>query len=440
MTLNWQVSWYLSVFNSALLTHIKILVRHFFRPKRKGQQVKLLHTSDLHLGKKIKNISLLEDQEEALLSILSIAKTNNIDAMILAGDIFDKGVPSVNALNLFQTFLENCKKSDIPVYIIAGNHDDASRLSCYTQFFTNSPIKIAKPFSSTPQYDDLKVGNEVVRIHFLPYITPAIVRQEYPEHSEEISSYSDAVKFALSQQPLLQNALNILIAHQFVIDGQQLPEQSDSENIMVGGVDSVDYSLFEDFSYIALGHLHIRQTIGRDTVCYSGSILPYSDSEIKKKDKFLSSVTTNVTAYYAEKTVELVDITNGNIQTQSTPIHTSKAFRKITCSKSSIDEIVNENNIRNDYVYVTLTDESFVNAIYYVKEQFPNLLKLTFESPGGKSKKVTTTYEHPSTHNNLLEVITNFIETQQGSELNEDQRNILLSIIAELNNSNEEDN
>ena len=402
--------------------------------------MKLLHTSDLHLGKKIKNISLLEDQEEALSSILSIAKTNNIDAMILAGDIFDKGVPSVNALNLFQTFLENCKKSDIPVYIIAGNHDDASRISCYTQFFTNSPIKFAKPFSSTPQYDDLKVGKETVRIHFLPYITPAIVRQEYPEHSEEISSYSDAVKFALSQQPLLQNAPNILIAHQFVIDGQQLPEQSDSENITVGGVDSVDYSLFEDFSYVALGHLHIRQTIGRDTVCYSGSILPYSDSEIKKKDKVLSSVTTDVTAYYAEKTVELVDITNGNIQTQSTPIHTSKAFRKITCSKSSIDEIVNENNIRDDYVYVTLTDESFVNAIYYVKEQFPNLFKLTFESPSGKSKKVTTTYEHLSTHNNLLEVITNFIETQQGSELNEDQRNILLSIITELNNSNEEDN
>lgn len=402
--------------------------------------MKLLHTSDLHLGKKIKNISLLEDQEEALSSILSIAKTNNIDAMILAGDIFDKGVPSVNALNLFQTFLENCKKSDIPVYIIAGNHDDASRISCYTQFFTNSSIKFAKPFSSTPQYNDLKVGNEVVRIHFLPYITPAIVRQEYPEHSEEISSYSDAVKFALSQQPLLQNAPNILIAHQFVIDGQQLPEQSDSENITVGGVDSVDYSLFEDFSYVALGHLHIRQTIGRDTVCYSGSILPYSDSEIKKKDQVLSSVTTNVTAYYAEKTVELVDITNGNIQTQSTPIHTSKAFRKITCSKSSIDEIVNENNICNDYVYVTLTDESFVNAIYYVKEQFPSLFKLTFESPSGKSKKVTTTYEHLSTHNNLLEVITNFIETQQGSELNEDQRNILLSIITELNNSNEEDN
>ena len=402
--------------------------------------MKLLHTSDLHLGKKIKNISLLEDQEEALSSILSIAKTNNIDAMILAGDIFDKGVPSVNALNLFQTFLENCKKSDIPVYIIAGNHDDASRISCYTQFFTNSPIKFAKPFSSTPQYDDLKVGKETVRIHFLPYITPAIVRQEYPEHSEEISSYSDAVKFALSQQPLLQNAPNILIAHQFVIDGQQLPEQSDSENITVGGVDNVDYSLFEDFSYVALGHLHIRQTIGRDTVCYSGSILPYSDSEIKKKDKVLSSVTTDVTAYYAEKTVELVDITNGNIQTQSTPIHTSKAFRKITCSKSSIDEIVNENNIRDDYVYVTLTDESFVNAIYYAKEQFPNLFKLTFESPSGKSKKVTTTYEHLSTHNNLLEVITNFIETQQGSELNEDQRNILLSIITELNNSNEEDN
>ena len=402
--------------------------------------MKLLHTSDLHLGKKIKNISLLEDQEEALSSILSIAKTNNIDAMILAGDIFDKGVPSVNALNLFQTFLENCKKSDIPVYIIAGNHDDASRISCYTQLFTNSPIKFAKPFSSTPQYDDLKVGKETVRIHFLPYITPAIVRQEYPEHSEEISSYSGAVKFALSQQPLLQNAPNILIAHQFVIDGQRLPEQSDSENIIVGGVDSVDYSLFEDFSYVALGHLHIRQTIGRDTVCYSGSILPYSDSEIKKKDQVLSSATTDITAYYAEKTVELVDITNGNIQTQSTPIHTSKAFRKITCSKSSIDEIVNENNIRDDYVYVTLTDESFVNAIYYVKEQFPNLFKLTFESPSGKSKKVTTTYEHLSTHNNLLEVITNFIETQQGSELNEDQRNILLSIITELNNSNEEDN
>lgn len=402
--------------------------------------MKLLHTSDLHLGKKIKNVSLLEDQEEALSSILSIAKTNKIDAMILAGDIFDKGVPSVNALNLFQTFLENCKKSDIPVYIIAGNHDDASRISCYTQFFTSSPIKFAKPFSSTPQYDDLKVGKETIRIHFLPYITPAIVRQEYPEHSEEISSYSDAVKFALSQQPLLQNVPNILIAHQFVIDGQQLPEQSDSENIIVGGVDSVDYSLFEDFSYVALGHLHIRQTIGRDTVCYSGSILPYSDSEIKKKDKVLSSVTTDVIAYYAEKTVELVDITSGNIQTQSTPIHTSKTFRKITCSKNSIDTIVTENNVRNDYVYVTLTDESFVSALYYVKEQFPNLLKLSFESPSGKSKKVTTTYEHPSTHNNLLEVITNFIETQQGSELNEDQRNILLSIITELNNSNEEDN
>lgn len=401
--------------------------------------MKLLHTSDLHLGKKIKNIPLLEDQEEALSSILSIAKTNNIDAMILAGDIFDKGVPSVNALNLFQTFLENCKKSDIAVYIIAGNHDDASRISCYTQFFTNSAIKIAKPFSSTPQYDDLKVGNEVVRIHFLPYITPAIVRQEYPEHSEEISSYSDAVNFALSQQPLLQNAPNILIAHQFIIDGQQLPEQSDSENITVGGVDSVDYSLFEDFSYVALGHLHIRQTIGRGTVCYSGSILPYSDSEIKKKDQVLSSVTTDVTAYYAEKTVELVDITSGNIQTQSIPIHTSKTFRKITCTKNSIDKIVNENNIRNDYVYVTLTDESFVNAIYYVKEQLPNLLKLTFESPSGKSKKVTTTYEHPSAHNNPLEVITNFVETQQGSELNEDQCNILLSIITELNNSNEED-
>ena len=401
--------------------------------------MRLLHTSDLHLGKKIKNVSLLEDQREALSNILTIAKTNNIDAMLFAGDIFDKGVPSVNALNLFQSFLESCKKSDIPVYIIAGNHDDASRISYCTQFFTNSLIKFAKPFSSIPQYDDLKIGNEIIRIHFLPYITPAVVRQEYPEYAEAISSYSDAVKFALSKQPILQNAPNILIAHQFVINGSQLPEQSDSENISVGGVDSIDSLLFENFSYVALGHLHMRQTIGRDTVCYSGSILPYSESEIKKNDSNINN-NSSVSMQYAEKTVEIVDIDNKNIESQSIPIYTSKKFRKLQCSKNDIDNNHNMDTIRNDYIYVTLTDKPFINAIHYIKEYFPNLIKLNFKSPEKKTRNNDVLQEYFSSVKTPLEIIESFFTTQQSEELSKDQRELLLSIYKEINNASEEDN
>ena len=225
--------------------------------------MKLLHIADLHIGKRVGGLSMIEEQKNVIAQLEALAKTEDIEAVLIAGDVFDRPVPSHEALetceSLFSAFCEN----GIDVFVIPGNHDSSQQLAFCSHLLAPSGLHIAKAFDGHIETHTLDDGKDRVCIHLLPFIRPTDVRMALAEKADEISTHEDAVSAALSQDKIDEAAFNILVAHQFVTSGDERPETSDSEIMSVGGSDNVDASLFDAYDYVALGHLHRAQHIGR---------------------------------------------------------------------------------------------------------------------------------------------------------------------------------
>ena len=234
--------------------------------------MKILHLSDLHFGKRLNNFSLLEDQYHVNRQIFKLAKDTHIEAVIIAGDVFDRQIPSAGAVQLFDDFLNFWAELNLPVFIISGNHDSAERLSFGAHIFSQNNIYISPVYNGQIEPISLNDAYGKINFYLLPFIKPATVRPFFPD--EKINSYTEAVQTVLNNLPLNKDERNILIAHQFVT-GAVL---SDSEEIVVGGLDNVDAHVFDAFDYVALGHIHTPQTILRDSIRYCGSLLKYSFS------------------------------------------------------------------------------------------------------------------------------------------------------------------
>ncbi len=373
--------------------------------------MKIMHLSDLHLGKRLNNFSLLADQMYIHQQILQIAKEQCIDAVIIAGDVFDKSIPSSGAVQLFDEILNDWAKLNLPVLIISGNHDSAERLSFGHDIFKHRQIYISPVYQGKISCVTLNDTAGKINFYLLPFIKPATVRPFFPD--VQIDSYNDAVKTALDSVELNRRERNILIAHQFVT-GASL---SDSEEIIVGGLDNINADLFEAFDYVALGHIHTPQKILHDTIRYCGTPLKYSFSEANQ-----------------EKSVTIIDFPEKNkITLKIVPLKPLHDMRKL---RGTYDELVKRDNYINthtdDYLAVTLTDEEEIpEAIARLRAIYPNIMQLNYDNKRTQTNQVIET----SDINKLktpLELFNDFYKLQNNQELNETQRQIMVKLIQDI--------
>lgn len=370
--------------------------------------MKILHLSDLHFGKRLNNFSLLEDQIYVNQQIFQLAKNQKIDAVIIAGDIFDKSIPSADAVQLFDDFLNFWAELNLPVFIISGNHDSAERLSFGLNIFSHNNIYISPVYNGEIKSITLKDNYGNINFYLLPFLKPSMVRPFFPD--EEIKSHTQALKIALKNLPLNKDERNILIAHQFVTGAVV----SNSEEINVGGLDNIDAHIFDDFDYVALGHIHTPQTILRDTIRYCGSLLKYSFSEANQ-----------------QKSATIIDITTKEqINITTFPIKPLHDMRKI---KGSYAELTNRQNYINtntdDYIFATLTDEEDIpDAISRLRSIYPNIMQLEYDNKRTRTNQIIDTSDINSLKT-PIEFFNEFYQLQNNQGLNDAQMQIMQDLI-----------
>ena len=318
--------------------------------------MKLVHLSDLHLGKRVNEFSMLEDQKHILWEILRIIGREKPEGVIIAGDVYDKAVPPAEAVALLDEFLVRLAGMKTEVFIISGNHDSAERIAFGSRLIRESGVHLSPVFSGEIEPCTLTDEYGEAKIWMLPFIKPADVRHAFPE--EEIADYTDAVRTVIRHMNPDPSVRNVLVAHQFVTGAAR----SDSEDVSVGGMDNVDASVFEPFDYVALGHIHGPQRIGRETVRYCGTPLKYSFSE-RNHVKSVTVVTLGEKGRTEIRTVPLI------------PLHDMREIRgtyeELTLRKNW------EGTATDDYLHVILTDENDVpDAMARLRVIYPNIMKV----------------------------------------------------------------
>ena len=373
--------------------------------------MRLLHCSDLHLGKRVHECSMTEEQRHILKQIASIAVAQQVDGIIIAGDLYDKLVPSIEAVGLLDEFLTSLWEQHLPVYLISGNHDSPERLSFGTQLLEQNDVYLAGVFTGKAQHLSLQDAYGALELYLLPFIKPAVVRSFYPE--ESIETYEDAVRVALSHSDIDPQKRNVLVAHQFVTNNGREPERSDSETLSVGALDQVDVSLFDGFDYVALGHIHGPQKIGRETVRYCGSPLKYSFSEWRHK----KSVTI---VELKEKGIVLLE------QVSLQPIHDLREIRG-TLSSLLQPEVVAQGDPQ-DYLRVILTDEiPPYDPLGQLRQVYPNLLRLDFERNEAAAMESITAAQDVE-EKTIMELFSDFYEMANDRSMNEAERAVMEQI------------
>lgn len=370
--------------------------------------MKILHLSDLHFGKRLNNFSLLEDQYHVNRQIFKLAKDTHIEAVIIAGDVFDRQIPSAGAVQLFDDFLNFWAELNLPVFIISGNHDSAERLSFGAHIFSQNNIYISPVYNGQIEPISLNDAYGKINFYLLPFIKPATVRPFFPD--EKINSYTEAVQTVLNNLPLNKDERNILIAHQFVT-GAVL---SDSEEIVVGGLDNIDAHVFDAFDYVALGHIHTPQTILRDSIRYCGTLLKYSFSEANQ-----------------QKCATVIDIkAKGQMDITAYPVKPLHDMRKI---KGTYAELTDRQNYigtdTDDYILATLTDEEDVpDAIGRLRSIYPNIMQLDYDNIRTRTRNNIETVDI-NTAKAPLELFGEFYKLQNNQPLNETQSQIMQDLI-----------
>lgn len=374
--------------------------------------MKFAHISDLHLGKRVNEYSMLEDQKYILARILNILDDEKPDALLISGDIYDKSIPSAEAVSLFDDFIVRLAQKQLRTFVISGNHDSPERLSFGNRLIDMSGIHISPVYNGSikPTVLSDKFGD--VNIYMLPFIKPAHVRAAFSE--AEIADQTAAVRFALQQAGVDPAARNVLLAHQFVTGA----ERSDSEDISVGGTDNVDAAVFADFDYVALGHIHRPQNAGGEKIRYCGSPLKYSFSE----------------APY-DKSVTIAELgEKGSLAVKTVPLVPMREMREI---KGSYDELMSKSyydgtDYTDAYMHITLTDEDDIPfAAAKLQQIYKNLMKLDYDNSRTRHK---ATFDSASDveRKTPQQLFADFFEQQNGRPLSEEQAEIVESIIKSI--------
>ena len=436
--------------------------------------MKFFHLADLHLGKRVNGFPMIEDQKYILKQILEMIDRERPDGIILAGDIYDKSIPSVEAVNLFDDFLADLVRRGLQVFVISGNHDSAERVSYGGRVFEQSGIHISRRLTgkrsgqedpedmagqedpetpsdpaaasdpvtvsdSTASSDSAAAsdpagredsGSELpglrpvcledeygpLRVWLIPYIHPSVIREIYPE--DKITDWTGAMKALLSHAQIDPEARNLAVAHQYVTAGGVRPEESDSEQRHIGGLDNVDVSVFDGFDYVALGHLHGPQRIGRDTVRYAGSPLKYSFSEEHQK----KAVT--VLEMKAKDQVEIRQI----------PLAPMRDLRTL---RGTFDEVMSQEKTASlsaeDYYRIILTDEHDVDqALSRLRSRhYKNLMELSYDNTRTKTQN-TVEAEEEAIEKEPSEVLEDLYKIQNGAQMSDFQKELAARLIDEI--------
>ena len=374
--------------------------------------MKLIHLSDLHLGKRVNEFSMLEDQEYILTKIINIIDEQNPQGVIIAGDVYDKSVPSAEAVELFDNFLFRLSKRNLRVFVISGNHDSAERIAFGGRIMNKSRIYMSPVYNGKVAPITVADDHGAVNIYMLPFVKPANVRRFYSE--KEIVSYTDAIKIAVDEMHIDKSQRNILVTHQFVTGALR----TESEDISVGGADNVDVCAFDGFDYVALGHIHRSQKCGSEYIRYSGTPLKYSFSEAKD-----------------HKSVTVPDIREkGNIELSFIPLTPKRDMVEI---KGKYDEIMLRSfyegtNYGEDYMHITLTDEEDIpDVLTKLRVVYKNIMKLDYDNMrtrhsaeinGATDVKSKSPFEH----------FSDFYEQQNGQKMSKEQSDFMIDLIEQI--------
>ena len=374
--------------------------------------MKLIHLSDLHIGKRVNEVSMIEDQEYILLQILRIIDDEKPDAVLICGDVYDKSVPSAEAVTLFDDFLCRLAAREIPVLIISGNHDSPERLAFGKRLLERADIHISSVYDGKTESVTLSDDHGEVDFWLLPFVKPAHVKRFYPD--EGIESYTDALRVAVEQMGIDSSKRNVLLTHQYITNAVPC----DSEDVIsVGGSDNVDASVFDDFDYVALGHLHGAQNIGTSRIRYCGTPLKYSFSEADH-----------------HKSITVVKLgAKGDLELELRPLLPRRDLRIIRGTFAEVTEkSFYEGTATNDYLQIILTDEEDVpEALGRLRLIYPNIMKLTYDNTRTRSSHIIDSAENVQ-RKSPLELFEELYELQNNQPMSGVQRDFALELIESI--------
>lgn len=363
--------------------------------------MKFMHLSDLHLGKRVNEFSMIEDQKYILEQILSLLDREAADAVLMAGDIYDKPVPPAEAVQLFDRFLTELADREIPIFAVSGNHDSAERLAFGSRIMSGQNVFISPVYDGSTARFTLTDDWGEVCVHLLPFIRPSAVRRAFEK--EEIHTYQDAVQTAVEQIRPDTEVRNLLVAHQFVTGASRC----ESEEITVGGIDNVDAAVFDSFDYVALGHIHSPQHIGRKEVRYCGTPLKYSFSEADQ-----------------EKSVTVAELREkGNVSVTVYPLRPLRDMRKIRGTYLEVTaRSFYQNMNTEDYLHITLTDEDDIpDAMQKLRVIYPNVMRLEYDNRRTREEQDIKITEE-TVQKSDLELFEEFYELQNNQPMTDEQR------------------
>lgn len=377
--------------------------------------MKFIHLSDLHLGKRVNEFSMIEDQKYILDEIIRIIEEEEAEAVLIAGDVYDKPVPTAEAVGLFDSFLNRLADRDLHTFVISGNHDSPERLSFGGGLMKSRNVYVSPVFREAPRAVTLTDAFGEINVYMLPFIKPAHVRSFLLEGDteEEINTYDDAVKAVIRRMGVDTSKRNVIVAHQFVTGAARC----ESEEVSVGGMDNIDASCFDVFDYAALGHIHGPQYVSRAEVRYSGTPLKYSFSE----SRHVKSVTV----------AELFE--KGKIHIKTAPLVPKRDLREI---KGNYEKITARDFYMDmkteDYLHVTLTDEEDIpEALNKLRVIYPNIMKLDYDNTRTRNRQVVDSVKDVQ-KKSPMDLFGELYELQNNQKMSKEQQEFMSALIEKI--------
>lgn len=375
--------------------------------------MKLFHLSDLHIGKRVNEFSMIEDQKYILKRILDLADEEKPDGIILAGDIYDKQIPSAEAVQVFDEFITRLAGRAIPVFIISGNHDSAERLAFGGRLLNSRGIYLSPVYDGSVTKIPLKDQYGTVWIHLLPFIRPSTVRHVFENEADLVTDVQTAAETVIRHMEIDLKDRNILVAHQFVTGAFRC----ESEDVQVGGLDNIDAAVFTPFDYTALGHIHSPQNVGTDRVRYCGTPLKYSFSEVDQ-----------------EKSITVVELEKkGTVRTSLLPLKPLRDMRKLRGTYLELtDRSFYRDMNREDYIQVTLTDEDDVpDGLQKLRVIYPNIMQLLYDNQRTKTTQEVDAAQAVEKKTEI-ELFYEFYELQNNQPMTKQQKDFAEQLIREI--------
>ncbi len=375
--------------------------------------MKLFHLSDLHIGKRVNEFSMIEDQKYILKRILELTEEEKPDGIILAGDIYDKQIPSAEAVQVFDEFITRLAGRAISVFIISGNHDSAERLAFGGRLLNSRGIYLSPVYEGSVTKIPLKDQYGTVWIHLLPFIRPSTVRHVFENEADLVTDVQTAAETVIRHMEIDLKDRNILVAHQFVTGASRC----ESEDVQVGGLDNIDAAVFTPFDYTALGHIHSPQNVGTDRVRYCGTPLKYSFSEVDQ-----------------EKSITVVELEKkGTVRTSLLPLKPLRDMRKLRGTYLELtDRSFYRDMNREDYIQVTLTDEDDVpDGLQKLRVIYPNIMQLLYDNQRTKTTQEVDAAQTVEKKTEM-ELFYEFYELQNNQPMTKQQKDFAEQLIREI--------